>query len=455
MKVLVVDDEEFVRTVLQENLEQEGCQVTAVARGQAGLELLKTDSFDCVVTDLRMPGVDGLTLLRWIREHQPDVDVILLTGHGDVATAVSAMRMGAWDFLIKDIPFEGSQVKAALAKLETVRALRHENFALRLGASVRDTAHIVPGTSPAWQKLMQTVHKVATSNAPVLIEGETGTGKEIVARTLHVLSSRSAAPFLAVNCGAISSHLLESEFFGYEKGAFTDAATSKAGLVTAAEGGTLFLDEIGEMSPSMQVSLLRLLDRGEYRQVGGTRTLHANVRFVAATNRDLQELVLKGRFRDDLLYRINTITLKVPPLRERPEDLQQLAEHFLQVLHLPGTPKRAFSHEALAQLTAYAWPGNVRELRNVIERLLLLSTSSADCPFNEDELAQILPQTGSALGSESAGLDYDDDSLDAVDRAHILKILAKLDGNKSQTARALKIDYKTLVARLRKYGIND
>lgn len=453
MKILVIDDEQFVQLVLQEALEAEGCQVTTVSRGLAGLEALKTTSFDCVITDLRMPGLDGMAVLRWITEHQPDVDVIVLTSYGEVASAVDAMKTGAWDFLVKDIPFNGAQVTAALAKLKTVRALRHEILALRLGASSLHATHVVQGLSPAWQKLMQTVQKLATSSAPVLIEGETGSGKELVARTLHSLGARHAAPFLAVNCGAISTHLLESELFGHEKGAFTDASTAKTGLITAAEGGTLFLDEIGEMSGNMQVSLLRVLDRGEYRQVGGTRTLQANVRFIAATNRNLQELVLAGKFRDDLLYRINTITLKVPPLRERPEDIPRLAEHFLGLLHVPGTTTRRFSDDALAQMTAYAWPGNVRELRNVVERVLLLSSCSVDDPINEDELAQVLPHTVRPIETASLCSEVDDDSIEAVERAHILKVLAKWDGNKSQTARALKVDYKTLMAKLRKYGM--
>jgi two-component system response regulator AtoC len=453
MRVLIIDDEEFVRTVLEETLAAEGCRVTTVPRGQAGLEALKADSYDCVITDLRMPGVDGRAVLRWVREHQPDVDVIVLTGHGEVAAAVEAMRAGAWDFLVKDIPFEGSQVKAAMAKLKTVRSLRRENLALRLDAATRDTGHIIEGANPAWRKLMDTVRKLAPSNAPVLIQGETGSGKEVVARMLHALSLRSAKPFLAVNCGAISGHLLESELFGHEKGAFTDATSAKAGLIAAAEGGTLFLDEIGEMAGPMQVSLLRVLDRGEYRQVGGTRTLQADVRFVAASNRDLQRLVLAGRFRDDLLYRINTITLSVPALRERPEDIPALAEHFLRVLRLPGTPERRFSTEAVAQLTAYPWPGNIRELRTVVERLLLLSQPGATAPIGEDELAQVLPpslpQGGPPADGPAAG-----ESLEAAERAHILGVLAKHDGNKTQTARALNIDYKTLLAKLRKYGVS-
>jgi DNA-binding NtrC family response regulator len=454
MRVLIIDDEQYVRIVLEETLAAERCLVTSLSRGQAGLDALKATSFDCVITDLRMPGVDGMAVLSWLREHQPDVDVIVLTGHGEVAAAVEAMKAGAWDFLIKDIPFDGSQVRAAMAKLKTVRRLRQENLALRLSASARTADHLISGVSPNWRKLMDTVQRLAPSNAPVLIQGETGSGKELVARTLHSLSPRNDAPFLAVNCGAISGHLLESELFGHEKGAFTDAAATKMGLIAAAEGGTLFLDEIGEMSGSMQVSLLRVLDRGEFRQVGGTRTLLANVRFMAASNRDLQSLVLAGKFRDDLLYRINTVTLKVPPLRERPEDIPRLAEHFLHVLRLPGTTERTFSKDALAQLTSYAWPGNVRELRNVVERLLLLSATNITEPISEDELAQVIPQAAGQPDVATAVPSSDGESLEAIEQTHILRILAKHDGNKTQTARALNIDYKTLLAKLRKYGVS-
>ncbi|HEV8540667.1 MAG TPA: sigma-54 dependent transcriptional regulator, partial [Nitrospiraceae bacterium] len=337
MRILVIDDEEFVRLVLEETLQAEGCHVTIVATGKAGLERLQQSSFDCVITDLRMPGVTGRDILTWTKEHQPDVDVVVLTGHGEVQSAVEAIKAGAWDFLVKDIPFDGSQVKAVLSKLMTVRALRQENLVLRLGAAVTGRDELVPGASPAWKALVQTVEKIAPASSPVLIQGETGSGKELIARMLHRLSPRRAAPFLAVNCGAVSGHLLESELFGHEKGAFTGAAAAKSGLLAAAEGGMLFLDEISEMSAAMQVSLLRVLDRGEYRQVGGTRLLQANVRFVGASNRNLKELVAAGRFRDDLLYRINTVTLQVPPLRERPEDIARLAEHFLKTLRLPGT----------------------------------------------------------------------------------------------------------------------
>ncbi len=447
MKILLIDDEEFGRVALGEALQAEGCRVSGVSGGDAGLDALRTASFDCVITDLRMPGTDGLAVLRWTREHQPDVDVILLTGHGDVKVAVEAMKAGAWDFLVKDIPFDSAAVTAAIAKLKAMRALRRENESLRREAS-RHAELMVEGTSRAWKALLGTVSKVAASQAPVLIQGETGTGKELIARNLHALSPRRHAPFFAVNCGAIAGELLESELFGHEKGSFTGATTATTGLIAAAEGGTLFLDEIGEMSGAVQVSLLRVLDRNEYRQVGGTRTLQADVRFLAASNRDLQELVLAGKFRDDLLYRINTITLKVPPLRDRPDDIPRLADHFLRTCSPRGTPLRMLSKDALRLLTSYAWPGNVRELRNVIERLLLLVPAGREEPIDSDEFSSVLQPSGSAASPIATG------SLEATEKAHILRVLKEQDGNKTRTARTLGIDYKTLLAKLRKYGVS-
>lgn len=446
MNVLLIDDEAFVREALTEALTAEGCRVTSVSTGKAGIEALQASSFDCVIADVRMPGTDGLAVLRWVREHQPDVDVIMLTGHGDIKVAVEAIKAGAWDFLVKEIPFNPAAVASTVTRLTAVRALRRENESLRREAS-RHAETIVDGTSRPWRTLMETVRRVAASQAPVLIQGETGTGKELVARKLHELSPRSRRPFLAVNCGAVKGDLLESELFGYEKGAFTGATTAKSGLIAAADGGTLFLDEIGDMNGPMQVSLLRVLDRGEYRPVGGTRILQANIRFVAASNKDLQELVLAGRFRDDLLYRINTITLRVPPLRERPEDIPALAEHFLRTLSPPGAPPRAMSKEAMERLISYAWPGNVRELRNVIERLLLLSPPDRHEPVSLDELAALLPPGGLSRGSVGTT-----GSLEETERTHILRVLAEQGGNKSRTARLLGIDYKTLLAKLKKYG---
>lgn len=445
MRTLIIDDEEFVRLVVEQALREEGCEVQSAGSGQQGLERLRTASFDCVITDLRMPGLDGRAILRWVQEHQPDVDVIVLTGHGDVKDAVAAIKDGAWDFLIKDTPFDGAAVKAALAKLRTMRELRRENLAARHGGYRQDT--IVDGTSQAWRALITQIAQVAPSQAAVLIQGETGSGKEVVARLLHAQSRRADGPCIAVNCGAVSRELLESELFGYEKGAFTGATTAKPGLIAAADGGSLFLDEVGEMPGPMQVSLLRFLDRNEYRPVGSTRTLRADVRIICATNRDLQELVLQGRFRDDLLYRINTVTLLVPPLRERQDDLPALAGHILRSLRMPNATARTLTPEALQYLTTYRWPGNVRELRNVIERIVLMSPNTG--PISCEEVLQVLPQSSSATHPD----DQTQLSLEEIERRHIERILQANDGNKTKAAHILRIDYKTLLTKLKKYEL--
>lgn len=447
MHILVVDDEEFVRLVLEQALREEGCRVTAVGSGQQALDRLASDSFDAVITDLRMPGIDGRGVLRWVKERQPDVEVIVLTGHGDVKDAVEAMREGAWDFLIKDTPFDGTIVTSALAKLRTVRALRRENLAARRGGYLDEG--IAEGPSAAWQALKTQIARVAPAQAPVLILGETGSGKEVVARLLHAQSPRAQGPFLAINCGAVSRELLESELFGYEKGAFTGAATARQGLIAAAEGGTLFLDEVGEMPGPMQVGLLRFLDRGEYRPVGSTRTLQADVRLVGATNQDLQELVLQGRFRDDLFYRINAITLRVPPLRERTEDLPALIDHILRTLRVPRASQRTVGQDARDALTVYAWPGNVRELRNVIERIVLMSPGTA--PITREDVRRVLaPLQGARQSDDGSQL-----PLEEIERRHILRILDSCQGNKTQAAKTLQIDYKTLLSKLKKYGVGN
>ncbi|MGQ0812416.1 MAG: sigma-54-dependent transcriptional regulator [Nitrospiraceae bacterium] len=445
MRVLIIDDEEFVRLMLEQVLREEGCDVTTASLGQEGLDRLITGTFDCVISDLRMPGVDGRAVLRWVKEHQPDVDVMILTGHSDVKAAVEAIKEGAWDFLVKDTPFDGAVAKAALAKLRTVRALRRENLAARHGGFTRDV--VIEGQGPAWQQLKTQIVQVAPANAPVLIQGETGSGKEVIARMVHTHSRRTDGPFIAVNCGAVSRELLESDLFGHEKGAFTGAAAAKPGLIAVAEGGTLFLDEVGEMPGLMQVSLLRFLDRGEYRPVGSTRALYADVRIVGATNRDLQELVHQGRFRDDLLYRINTVTLRVPPLRERKEDIPHLVQHMLNTLRLTRSSRRTVATDALTQLTGYSWPGNVRELRNVIERLTLMSAT--DQPISRDEVLQVLPRTQAPSQAE----DLSQLSLDDIERLHIQRVLDASGGNKTHAARTLQIDYKTLLTKLKTYGL--
>jgi transcriptional regulator with PAS, ATPase and Fis domain len=328
-----------------------------------------------------------------------------------------------------------------------VKALRQENLAARRGGYQRDV--IIDGSSPAWKTLKAQIAKAASSKTPILVLGGTGSGKEIVARLIHELSGRSHGPFLAINCGAMNRELLESELFGHERGSFTGAVAAKTGLVAAAGGGTLFLDELAEMPAPMQVTLLRFLDRGEYRPVGGTRTFHADVRVVGATNQDLDALVAQGRFREDLLYRLNAVTLRVPPLSERREDVPALVEHFLRSLRTAGSPARTLSPEATAALCAYPWPGNIRELHNVIERLILMGTEAS--AISGEEVTAVLP--ASRRRSEAAPSSQC--SLEDIERSHIERILAAHEGNKSQAAKTLDIDYKTLLSKLKKYKLSN
>jgi DNA-binding NtrC family response regulator len=386
MKVLVIHDEEFVGSVLENALRRAGCRVTLVTHGQAGLDPLQASTYDCVITDPRMTDPDGRTVLEWVRDHQPDVDVIVLTGRGEAQAAIEAVTAGARDVPVTETPCDGLQVVAAVAAFRTPRALRRDTPV----AAARRAERIVHGVSRAWRRLMELVQKIAPSHAPVLIQGETGAGKNVIAHAVHALSPRRDAPFVTVHCGRVTGDQLERDLFGYEEGAFGGAVAAKSGLLAAAEGGTLLLDEIGGMSGPTQVRVLAVLDQGEYRRVGGTRLLTADVRFIGVTTPDLQESVLAGRFKDDLLYRINTITLRVPPLRERPEDIALLAEHFLQMLRPPGSPRRTLSKPSLDCLAAYPWPGNVRELRKVVERLLLLSPPDAPPTITPDELESLL-----------------------------------------------------------------
>ena len=449
MRILVIDDEGFIRTVLEDTLRREGCDVMLVSDGKAGIDALNTRSFDCVITDLKMPEADGRDVLRWVREHQPDVDVIMLTGHGEVQAAVEAMRAGASDFLVKDTPFDGTNILPALERVIRVRSLRRDNLALRHGASLSHLDHTIDYPSAEWRNLMATVGKIAPANAPVLIQGETGSGKEVIARALHTVSLRRDHPFLAVNCGAMKGDLLESELFGYEKGAFTGATQSKSGLLAAAEGGTLFLDEIGEMSGAMQVSLLRVLDRGEYRQVGGTRTLLANVRFVGASNRDLQELPF---MRDDSAMTYS-IALIPSPYASRPSANDPTTFHPSHTISCDRSSPRAAPPPLFAcgyHRSPALWLARQRSRITQCDR--------ADHPSFSGRHGRS-HRTGrggvhAAPGSDDAHPQMPIlGSLEEAEKEHILRVLNAHGGNKTQAARTLNIDYKTLLAKLKTYNL--
>ncbi|MEE8153221.1 MAG: sigma-54 dependent transcriptional regulator [candidate division NC10 bacterium] len=442
--VLVVDDEKPTRVLMERELPQSGCNVVVVPSGEEALQLLSRQDFDVVLLDLKMPGLGGIETLRRLRSSGTEAEVVVLTGHPGVESAVEAMKLGAYDYLTK--PFKLSEVEAVLRRAAEKRKLREENIALRRIVGQRDDGSVILGESHAMRALLEMVQRVAVSHAPVLIAGETGTGKGLIAKALHQASPRAEQHFLVINCSAFQDQLLESELFGHERGAFTGATSTKAGLFEVADGGTVFLDEVAEMSPAMQAKLLQVLDTGDLRRVGGTRERRVDTRIFAATNRDLQQEVHAGRFREDLWFRLNVVSLSVPPLRERKEDIPILIEHFFRQFRVPGQQPKSLSPEALSLLVQYPWPGNVRELANTIERLVLLIPGTLIEP--EDLPANIRPSV--ALPSEEGDPPL---PLAEVERISIIRALKYTGGKKAPAARLLGIDVKTLTHKIQRYDI--
>ena len=440
--LLIADDDPGLRESLERTLTREGYHVVLASDGNAALERLRGGGIDLVLTDLKMPGLTGIEVLRAAKAIAPDVDVILLTAFGTVEEAVRAMKDGAYDFLTK--PFQRAQVLRLIRQALERRELIQQNRELQQRLDVLLQQGIAIGASPAFRRMMTLVDQVADSSATVLIQGESGTGKELVARTIHARSARTKGPFVAVNCAALPETLLESELFGYEKGAFTGAAGRKEGRFELADGGTLFLDEVADLSAVTQPKILRVLQEGEFERLGGTRTMRVDVRIVAATNQDLVQMVREKRFREDLYYRLNVITLNVPQLRERREDVRVLAQHFLRVYAAKNNRRLdGFTDEAIRRLEAYAWPGNVRELENVIERGVVLARGAqmdvADLP---EEIAGATPLPEGVL-SVRIGT-----PLAEVEQRLLEETLRVTRGNKTLTARLLGIDPRTVSRKL-------
>jgi DNA-binding NtrC family response regulator len=445
IRVLVVDDERPIRFLMEKELPRAGCVVTCAESGEDALERLRTQEFDVVLMDLKMPGIGGLEALRRIRDSGASAEVVVLTGHPDVTSAIEAMKLGAYDYLTK--PFKLAEVELVLRRAAERRQLAQENAALRQMVAQRGPSPLLLGGSEAMAAVLATVERVAGTDANVLIEGESGTGKGLIAQSIHQQSARAQGPFLAVNCGGFQDQLLESELFGHEKGAFTGATALKQGLFEVAHRGTLFLDEVAEMSQAMQAKLLQVLDSREFRRVGGTRLHRADVRIVAATNKPMQREVAMGRFREDLYYRLNVVGIAVPPLRERREDISILAEHFLARFQA-GTPSRkSLAPDALQALVEYAWPGNVRELSNIVERLVILTP---DDVIGADVLPSNLRGARARVPETAPG----PASLSEMERMHITRVLQDTGGKKMQAARLLRIDIKTLNKKVREYGIS-
>jgi len=450
--ILIADDEESIRHVLVVLLEERGYEVRAVKDGEEALRELQTRDYDALVTDVRMPRLDGLALLRAVQAASPETTVIVMSAYGSHELAIEAMKAGAYDYLGK--PFHPDEVLLVLRKAEERERLRLENLRLRKEISrARGPSELI-AEGAAMRDLMRVVEKVAPTSTTVLIEGESGTGKEVVARALHELSPRAERPFVAVNCGAIPEQLIESELFGHAKGAFTDARTAKRGLFDEADGGTLLLDEVGELPLQLQPALLRVLQEGEVRRVGDSRSTRVDVRILAATNRDLAQLVQAGRFREDLFYRLNVVDLKLPPLRERTDEIPALAARFLE-RHAAriGVPRRRLSPKALEMLAAYRWPGNVRELENALERALVLSEEDLIEP---DALPEPV-RAGSSPEPVPSALDPDDLSVKRGQRVLeadlIRRALERTGGNRTRAAELLELSPRALLYKIREYGL--
>ncbi|MEE9219496.1 MAG: sigma-54 dependent transcriptional regulator [Acidobacteriota bacterium] len=473
--VLVVDDEAYVRDSLVAVLRRRGHDARGACSVGEALGILDQGSFDAVITDLRMPGEDGIQLLRRLSASSPDLPVIVLTGHGTVPSAVECILAGAIDYLLK--PADPDQIHLILERIVGQGTMRRELEYLRTAGAEEDADVI--GCSAAWTQTLRIVDAAAPSNSTVLLAGESGTGKEVLARRLHRRSQRAAAPFVSVNCAAIPLELFESEFFGYRKGAFTGAVSDRVGRFRVADGGTLFMDEIGAMPAAAQAKLLRVLQNGEFERIGDTRPTRVDVRLVAATNLVLEEEIASGRFRQDLYYRINVVQVRVPPLRERPEDIPLLAEHFMQVLApRVGRRLRGLETEAMRLLQEYGWPGNVRELRNVIERALILENAPTLTPaslplsLRDAAVARASPLAGVSApaavapgegpgaavpGGAGAGAPPGDLNLRRRlaerERQILLEALRCCGGVRKEAARLLGIDQRNLAYYLRKHRL--
>ncbi|MEW5913563.1 MAG: sigma-54 dependent transcriptional regulator [Thermodesulfobacteriota bacterium] len=442
LQVLVVDDELAMRESIAAWLRQDGHQVTLAESGDRALQMLEQGVFDLALVDIKMPGMDGLELLRRMKAQYPDTLVIIITAYGSIESSVEAMKAGASDYLLK--PFDPEQLMLLLHKAGGQRALLRENLALRQRLADGECPGFgdIVGRSPAMLAVFGRIEEVAQAEAPVLITGETGTGKELVARAVHSRSPRAYGPFVAINCGAQAESLLESELFGHERGAFTGAVKARRGRLEMADGGTLFLDEVGEISAKMQVALLRVLEDKRFQRVGGSQDLTSDFRLICATHRDLSQLINQGRFRQDFYYRINVLSIHIPPLRQRTEDIIPLSEHFLEKFaRETGRPRARLDGAAGQALCSYPWPGNVRELRNVIERAVILAPGDK---IERRQLTFLSPQAA----EDAAPL-----TLAEMELNHIHRVLQAQDWNIRQAAAVLGIDRSTLSRKMKKAGL--
>ena len=445
-RLLIVDDEVELKSALCETLADEGYETVGAINGAEGLKALTKQDFDLLLSDLMMPRMDGIQLLRKALETDSNLVGIIMTGQGTIASAVEAMKVGAFDYVLK--PFNLETMLPILARAMDMRRLRMENVRLRHyieRLSYESPRYQMIGSSPAMQRVVQLIEKVAPTDATVLVRGPSGTGKELVARALHHNSPRRDQPLVTINCAALQETLLESELFGHEKGAFTGAQQAKPGLIEVAEGGTLFIDEVAEMAPGLQAKLLRVLEDGHYRRVGSTKECHATARVIAATNRPLEDELKAGRFREDLYYRLNVVSIDLPPLRERRQDIPSLVEHFLTNRQL-GKVRCNVAPDAIRALLSYDWPGNIRELANVLERAQILAEDNSITLDDLPETMQAVPNISPDIGPLN---------LSELERRTVQAALQQAKGNKVQAARLLGISRRALYRLIEKYHLEE
>jgi DNA-binding NtrC family response regulator len=447
--ILIVEDEAKMRRLLELNLGDDGFTTLSAGDAEAGTKLLRDHSVDLVLTDLKLPGMSGLEFLQAVKRQNASLPVVVMTAFGTVETAVEAMKAGASDYVLK--PFSLTEMRMVVRKELDVRKLREENRTLREALGKRFSHPNIVARSAKMQEVLATVDRVATTNATVLLGGESGVGKDLIARAIHEKSRRASGPFVKINGTAIPENLLESELFGYEKGAFTGASASKPGKFELADKGTLFLDEIGDVPPAIQVKLLRVLQEREFERLGGTKTIKVDVRLIAATNRDLREALEQGTFREDLYYRLNVVPIDIAPLRQRKEDIPELANLFIaRFSGDSGKPIESISTEAMQVLLNYHWPGNVRELQNIIERACALAKGTVL------EAADIhLDQRPAKTANGASGFLPEGTTLERWEDEMIQEALRRANGNKSQAARLLGLSRNALRYRLSKIGIAD
>lgn len=442
-KLLIIEDDDSLRRVIEYNLSEEGYDVSVAKDGREGLSIFSCGEFDLCITDLQMPGMDGMEVLRKIKGISTDTPVIIVTAFGTVEKAVEGIKAGAYDFITK--PFGRDHLSLVVKKALEYQGLRNENTRLKAELGERFNFDKIAGSSQKMAEVFDSIKRVAGTSSTVLLLGESGTGKELVARAIHYNSPRKDAPFVVVDCTAIPKDLMESELFGHLKGSFTGAISDKKGKIEAAEGGTLFLDEIGDLNIELQGKLLRFLQEREFTPVGGHKGKIADVRVIAATHVDMEEAVREGRFREDLYYRLNVIPVTIPPLRERRDDIPELVGHFLKKYEGEGV---VVQKEALEALTNYSWPGNVRELENAVARLLIMKKGDTIAIEDLPERIRAIPKAGGLINMPADGM-----SLEELEKEAIIKALEMNDWNQSKAARFLRIPRHVLIYRMEKFNI--